>query len=79
MEHRQQETDSLLQQIDVLNSKKQQSNSLKNIITTITSVTQNISIKKTKLQELEIYFKKEFPNICPLCGTNIKHTHGSIS
>jgi len=43
------------------------------------SIENNLSSQKTTLKlvsDLEIEFKENFPDVCPLCETEIKHTHG---
>jgi exonuclease SbcC len=42
------------------------------ILQELSAVNDSIKDEKQILQELEEQFEKEFPKICPLCGTNLK-------
>jgi exonuclease SbcC len=46
--------------------------SINEILDEIEGTENNIAASKDTLVELEEQFEKEFPDICPLCGTNLK-------
>lgn len=52
--------------------KEQQRTSLSSIITVIRYTKQRIKANEDEFKRLSIKFKKEFPDICPLCGNKIK-------